>query len=424
MENVTTAPTEFTSARPPGSVLVDKTVQDATVYGTPSGNRPVEATDIFFKEHIGTITTSATDLRGTLLLTIDLDFNHGEVLRSRKTNYAYNQYAELRLEGKRTDVIFGRSGSVGMAFTTNPWYKLSATDAAANAVALQSDPTFRVITMSDMVDVDLNHFVKDMIRANSWYFANPSPTMPDDYYIAGRIFIVTEIPPQLLSYQMPLYIAGTVKVRDYIPTALASLTYSKQRVDATPSVTDLDWDANLNEYVINVYCNDVIEDTEAVGDFVPDVALTKTVTIRQTPEPGEEPERFLDAPTEVHMINDFPCKVTANDAGTTFTFRTTITKLTNFTEPEIVETNIPDLHGYVVFEDNTPIQYKTYAGKSLDSIPVRSVKMPKAVINRIVGPQLLHNMQRVRRQLPPVVTTRPAGQDVLNLANLMQAGRV
>jgi len=422
MEDVTHVQSELTSARPPGTVFVDRKALPATVYAKADGLRPVEDTEIFFKELVGTLQTAPLDPRGKLLLTIDLDFSHGNLLSARKQNYAYNKYKEIRVEGKRTDVIFGRSGSIGVIYTTNPWYQLSATDNAANALAAQSDPTYRVLTISDTLDMDLSGMIKDFVREGGWYFANPGESMPLDYHIAGRIFFLTEIPPQILSYELPVYLAGTVQVKDYIPTELSALTFSKTRIEGDIRLVQLTWDSEISQYVVDVYVNSLITGN-AVGSYLPDQSQPMSITIREVPEAGEAADE-LDPPTEVHSIIDYPCKVINATETTLLEFRTTISKLSNFNVPELVEYDIPDQAGWGVFEDSVPMKYRSYKGIPLDSMPTRSVNMRPEVFSRAVGPETLANMRRVARGGRPLVVTRPIGADISDIARLAHGARV
>lgn len=407
------------SSRPTGSVIVNDTVQDANFYGEPSSTRPVENATIFFKHAIGTLSSASSDERGKLLLTIDLDFQHGETLRQRKHNYAFNQYREVKLTGKRTDIIFGRSGSIGVLYTTNPWYQLSDTDPAQNAVAAASDPTYRIVTISDHLEIDIWKNVKDMIRANNWFFANPGDGMPKDYYKAGRIFILTESPPQLLDYQIPLYLVGTIAVRDYIPTDLAALTYSKVRVDHPFAMVKLEWDTKVNEFVVNAYTTQPLGDFTSVGQFVPDEPSNFSITIQAKPD-GEEPELNLPVATEVHAVSDFPTNIVASDTGAMYTFRTTVTKLSNFLDPELVSHNITYVVGHAVFEDLSSPEYRTYRGVPLDSMRNGVQSMPRERALRLGGVRAFANIARVAREQMPTVVTRPVGDDVMNVTRQIQ----
>nr|UKQ11006.1 hypothetical protein 3 [signal crayfish associated hepe-like virus 1] len=411
MEDVTIA----SSSRPTGSVIVDKTVQDANFYGTPSGIRPVEDTEIFFKELVGSISAATSDPRGTLLLTIDLDFQHGENFAARKTNYGYIKYKELKITGKRTDIVFGRSGSIGIVYTTNPWYKLSTDDPAANAVAVASDPTYRVLTISDHLEVDIMKNIKDQIRANEWYFNHAGEGMPLDYYMAGKVFILVESPPQLLPYQIPVYTAGSVAVRDYLPTELSTLTFEKHYVDAPITEVTLNWQKRRSEYAVVAYITSPQANTN-VGEFILDDSLNGTIVVRETPQDGDDVD---NAPTEHHQLSDFPIAIFNEPSGAMLDIATTVSKLSNFMEPELVEHNLTHVRGWAVYQTSHKSRQAAVRGIPLDKIPVGAPSIPRSAFIRAAGIEAVSNLARVARNQRPVVVTRPAGDvDLLGMARM------
>nr|CAJ2358134.1 Hypothetical protein CDS [Astacus astacus] len=404
--------------RPTGEVIVDTVPQQANFYAEPTSNRPVESTEIFFKDFVGTLSCTPGDARGMLLLAFDLDFNHGPNLTSRKLNYAYIKYKELKITGKRTDIVFGRSGSIGIVYTTNPWYQVSDTDPAANAAVIASDPTYRILTISDHLEIDIMRNIKNMVKANEWFHANVGAGMPYDYYTAGRVFVFVESPPQLLPYEMPVYCAGTVQVKDFIPTALSSLTRVKQRVVIkSGAVRRLMWDPAVSEYILHLALYSEDDDLPlGSGLFLPDEPMNDLVPVIDTPADGDEED---DAPTEMHHMYDSPTKYYASGTTGSVEFRCSVSKLTNFLEPKIPtgQDIIPaDIPGWAVFQSQLP-STRIVGGIHIDDIPVGKPHQSLASFRRIAGLQRVANLARTARGLEPIVTTRPAGDpDLLSLA--------
>nr|CAJ2444844.1 Hypothetical protein 3 CDS [Astacus astacus] len=402
--------------RPTGQVIVDGQSQEANFYAKPTSARPVENTEIFFKQALGTISFGPGDPRGKLLLTVELNFDHGENFRSRKLNYAYIKYSEFKLSGKRTDIVFGRSGSVGVVYTTNPWYQVSDMDPAANRAVITSDPTYRVLTISDTLDIDIMGMIQDATRSSSWYHNHPQNGMPLDYHMAGKVFLFVDNPPQALPYELPIHAVGTVQVKDFLPSSLASLTRVRQRtMIKAGTVGVLHWDESYNDWTVFFSSiNDEGYSPKGSGTFVPDEPLDITFAIKATEDAETD-----DAPIEFHHVYHAPNTFHSVTNLSTFHFRCSISKLSNILNPMLVDDGVlvdHDITGWAIFQTLADPNPAT-GGLNLASIPIAPSNHTRNHIRNIAGLEKFSNLERMARGQRPILKGRPAGEvNVLDLA--------
>nr|CAJ2444837.1 Hypothetical protein CDS [Astacus astacus] len=407
MEDVSIQPT----MRPTGQVMVDGRSQEANFYAQPTSDRPVEFAKAMFKQELGTVTCGPGDQRGKLLLTIDLDFNHGPQLASRKLNYAYGRYEEFKITGKRTDVIFGRSGALAIVYTNNPWYNVSLDDPAANVDGCVSDPTYRILAISDHLEIDIMKAIQAVTRNNSWFHLNPQDDMPRDYYRAGRVFIFVESPPQLLPFELPIYIAGSIEMKDHIPANLSHLTFARSAVRVEKGTALLTWGEN-NEWELQINTGAPLP-TESVptgnGTLILDAPIDWNIEVVDA---DDEDGTYIES----HRVYDHPITYLAVEDHAIITLRTSISKTSNFVTPAVVDENFTTpLSGWLVFQDSS--KYVPQLGTSIHKLPVRTQNTNVSRMRDAVGLNRMSAlMQHVRGRRPQPIM-RPAGQpDLLDLA--------
>lgn len=387
--------TIFSSDTPSGDVQVGETTQPGGFYGSVTRRGAVERVKLFFKQSHGIVTAQPSDPPGKLLAVIDLDFHHGTLLAKRKTNYAKGSYLQVKIQGKRVDIAFGRSGAIAVVFTTNPWYKYSTVNAAANLAAARSDPNYKLYVINESIDIDLGRDFAEAVLPQHDFFFNASRDMPANYHTAGRVYILLETAPTLMPYSIPMYVEGTINATGYIPTELSTIEFSKTKIEGAPTSDGVFSYTPADGWVYSFHVKVPTIGGHAYGVFVTESAIDGTVVVKETPaDDGEE-----DDYEEIVHVFEAPVTAYYSHSSVSLAFRTSLPYDSGFINPMVVSTSISNVKGYGVFESLVPEKQVEYQGVRFDDMRESIPLVSKSELIRVAGSHIVMNLDRVNRGL-------------------------